>query len=80
MNIGIRLQWINFSTSNEGAGLLATLGFKGGFPVVEDKDGYSGSSAKLITLYTKGAGFGLAPAITSALYLLVVLRPMHQIS
>ena len=53
------------STSNEGAGLLATLGFKGGFPVVEDKDGYSGSSAKLITLYTKGAGFGLAPAITS---------------
>lgn len=53
------------STSNEGAGLLATLGFKGGYPVVEEKDGYSGSSAKLITLYTKGAGFGMAPAITS---------------
>lgn len=54
------------STSNEGAGLLATLGFKGGFPVSEEQNGYNGtSSAKLVTLYTKGAGFGMAPAITS---------------
>lgn len=53
------------STSNDGAGLLVVLGYKGGFPVVEEKEGYSGSAAKLITLYTKGAGFGMAPAITS---------------
>lgn len=59
---------------------MATLGFKGGFPVVEDKDGYSGSSAKLITLYTKGAGFGLAPAITSGSLFTGSFRLMHQIN
>ena len=35
------------------------------YGTLEEKEaGYKGTAAKLITQYTKGAGFGMAPAIT----------------
>lgn len=48
------------ATANEGVAALSTKNFA----TVEEKDGYEGSAAKLVTLYTKGMGWGFAPAIT----------------
>lgn len=53
------------ATSSAGVSTLVALGFKGGYPVIKTEDARSGSAAKLVTLYTKGAGFGLAPTVTA---------------
>lgn len=54
------------ASSNTGVSLLVILNYKGGFPVLQTDDAYAGSSAaKLVTLDTKGAGWGMAPALTS---------------
>lgn len=57
------------SSSNPGAQYLIAFGFNGGFPVLKatDKNDVKAGSAavKLVTLNTIGAGFGMAPAVTS---------------
>lgn len=54
------------ASSNVGVETLASFGFKGGFPVLQDTDAKEGGFAvKLVTLYTQGAGFGLAPVVTA---------------
>lgn len=59
-------------SSNGGADLLVNLpmagggSFEGGFPVLRTDDAKEGAAAaKLVTLYTEGAGLGMAPVITS---------------
>ena len=53
------------ASCNQGLGLLSAIGFKGGMAVLEDAGyGDDGSSAKMVTLRTVGAGLGRAPAIT----------------
>ena len=54
------------ASSAAGGAFLCALGYEGGLPVVETDDAKAGkSAAKLITLNTKGAGFNMAPALTS---------------
>ena len=59
-------------SSNGGADLLGNLpmagggSFEGGCPVLRTDDAKEGAAAaKLVTLYTEGAGLGMAPVITS---------------
>lgn len=70
------------ATSNGGASLLVILGYKGGFPVLQTDDAKEGSAAKLVTLYTKGAGLGMAPVVTSGSLFTGVfdLNPTDQLS
>ncbi|MEG0463640.1 PCMD domain-containing protein [Bacteroides sp.] len=54
------------ASSNGGAELLVAFGFKGGFPMLQEKEAKEGQYAvKLVTLYTDGEGFGMAPVITA---------------
>ncbi|MBP9587305.1 MAG: PCMD domain-containing protein, partial [Bacteroides sp.] len=54
------------ASSNAGAELLVAFGFKGGFPVLQEADAKKGNyAAKLVTLYTQGEGFGMAPVVTA---------------
>ena len=53
------------ASCNAGGSLLVTFGYGGGFPVVKDSGYESEACAKMITLNTIGAGFGMAPAITT---------------
>ncbi|WP_075557574.1 PCMD domain-containing protein [uncultured Parabacteroides sp.] len=54
------------ATSSAGGAYLCAFGYEGGLPVVETNDAKAGNAAaKLITLDTKGAAFGMAPALTS---------------
>ena len=52
------------ATANEGVAYLKGFGLNVDYATTEETNGYSGSAVKLTTLYTKGGGFGLAPAIT----------------
>lgn len=57
------------ATANNGVAYLKAFDFGNTFNLsygtTEEKEaGYNGSAAKLITQYTKGAAFGMAPAIT----------------
>lgn len=57
------------ATANNGVGYLIAFDFTNkynlSYGTLEEKEaGYKGTAAKLITQYTKGAGFGMAPAIT----------------
>lgn len=57
------------ATANNGVGYLIAFDFtnqyKLSYGTLEEKEaGYKGTAAKLITQYTKGAAFGMAPAIT----------------
>lgn len=59
-------------SSNGGADMLVNLpmagggSFDGGFPVLQTDDAKEGAAAvKLVTLYTQGAGLGMAPVITA---------------
>lgn len=54
------------SSSAVGGAVLCAFNYKGGLPVVKTDDAKAGkAAAKLITLDTKGAGFGMAPALTA---------------
>ena len=57
------------ATANNGVAYLKAFDFTNkynlSYGTLEEKEaGYKGTAAKLITQYTKGAGFGMAPAIT----------------
>ena len=57
------------ATANNGVAYLkafdSTNKYNLSYGTLEEKEaGYKGTAAKLITQYTKGAGFGMAPAIT----------------
>lgn len=76
-------------SSNGGADFLVNLpmagggAFEGGFPVLQTDDAKEGAAAvKLVTLYTKGAGLGMAPVITSGSLFTgsFVLNIMDQLS
>lgn len=54
----------DLATANQGVSTLIAFGADLDYATTQDENGYSGSAAKLTTLYTVGAGFGLAPAIT----------------
>lgn len=71
------------ASSNGGATLLVILGYKGGFPVLQTDDAKEGAAAaKLVTLYTEGAGFNMAPVITSGSLFTGIfdLNPSDQLS
>lgn len=54
------------ASSAQGGAYLCAFGYTGGLPVVKTDDAYAGkAAAKLITLDTKGAAWGMAPALTS---------------
>ena len=64
------MQWLTpqptdyLATANHGVAYLKAFDYEGEYATTQETDGYSGSAVKLTTLYTKGKGFGLAPAIT----------------
>ena len=67
------------ATANNGVAYLKAFDFTNkynlSYGTLEEKEaGYKGTAAKLITQYTKGAGFGMAPAITPGSLLLVGLN------
>lgn len=63
------LPFNELATANNGVAYLKAFDFTNkynlSYGTLEEKEaGYKGTAAKLITQYTKGAGFGMAPAIT----------------
>ena len=61
------MNWLRLT--NNGVAYLKAFDFTNkynlSYGTLEEKEaGYKGTAAKLITQYTKGAGFGMAPAIT----------------